>query len=253
MRAKATMPCMTTPGHSEMSETTDGPKEGGPTAASSLRRHHKNHGMYRRCRRLPFSFHSNHGDCAPQPNDIRRGLISSRMRFSSLPFLAIAAQLVGAIPAPQPQPQLKPGAISLPRASKTLSARAGTISNPAIWEDFPDLDIFRVGSVYYYSSSTFAYSPGAPLLKSYDLINWYPVTHSVPYLNFGNQYNLTGSSRAYESGIWASTVRYRASTDTWYWYGCIGFSTTYIWTAKGTGAGSNGGDVPDNAWNWQVS
>jgi beta-xylosidase len=163
------------------------------------------------------------------------------MRFFNLSLLPFVASLAQATPSSFPQ--------DVP--SRTLSARAGTISNPAIWEDYPDLDVFRVGNVFYYSSSTFAYSPGAPLLKSYDLINWAPVTHSVPYLNFGSQYNLTGSSRAYESGIWASTVRYRNSTDTWYWYGCVGFSVTYIWTAKGTGAGSNGGDVPDGKWNWQ--
>lgn len=160
------------------------------------------------------------------------------MRFSCL----AAASLAG-LAAAGPVPAVIP--------DSALAARAPTISNPAIWEDYPDLDIFHVGNVYYYSSSTFAFSPGAPLLKSYDLINWTPVTHSVPYLNFGNQYNLTNGQRAYESGIWASTVRYRNSTDTWYWYGCIGFSTTYVWTAKGTKAGSNGGDVPDSAWNWQ--
>ncbi|KAF3004551.1 hypothetical protein E8E14_002754 [Neopestalotiopsis sp. 37M] len=80
----------------------------------------------------------------------------------------------------------------------------------------PDADVFRVGDVFYYSSSTFAYSPGAPLYKSYDL---------------------------------ASTVRYRNSTDTFYWIGCIENSKTYIYTSSGSGAGSNNGEAA--SWDWQ--
>ncbi len=60
--------------------------------------------------------------------------------------------------------------------------------------------MFRVGDVFYYSSSTFAYSPGAPVLKSYDLVKWEPVSHSVPQLNFGAKYNLNGSGQAYVKG-----------------------------------------------------
>jgi hypothetical protein len=63
----------------------------------------------------------------------------------SLSLLALAAGLVGASPAPLPEPA----------PDKTLSARAGTISNPVIYEDYPDLDVFRVGSVYYYVCGRF--------------------------------------------------------------------------------------------------
>ena len=134
----------------------------------------------------------------------------------------------------------------------TLQSRATNFNNPVLWEDYPDLDVFRVGSVFYYSSSTFAYSPGAPVLKSYDLVNWTPVTHSVPTLNFGNQYNLTsGTPGAYVKGIWASTLRYRKSNDKFYWYGCIGFGQTYIWTSSGTGAGANDGEVDPSKWKWE--
>lgn len=44
-----------------------------------------------------------------------------------------------------------------------LSSRATTFNNPVIYQDYPDLDVFRVGDVFYYSSSTFAFSPGAPV------------------------------------------------------------------------------------------
>ena len=42
--------------------------------------------------------------------------------------------------------------------------------NPVVWQDFADGDIIRVGDAYYYSASTMHYSPGAPILRSYDLV-----------------------------------------------------------------------------------
>ncbi|OSS49012.1 hypothetical protein B5807_05798 [Epicoccum nigrum] len=129
------------------------------------------------------------------------------------------------------------------------AAAATTFNNPVLWQDYPDLDVFRVGDVFYYSSSSFAFSPGAPVLKSYDLVNWAPATHSVPRLNFGSEYDLpSATSRAYVKGIWASTLRYRQSTDTFYWLGCISGGRTYVWTASGTKAGANNGEV--TSWNW---
>jgi len=129
------------------------------------------------------------------------------------------------------------------------AAAATTFNNPVLELDYPDLDVFRVGDVFYYSSSSFAFSPGAPVLKSYDLVNWAPATHSVPRLNFGSEYDLpSATSRAYVKGIWASTLRYRQSTDTFYWLGCISGGRTYVWTASGTKAGANNGEV--TSWNW---
>lgn len=136
-----------------------------------------------------------------------------------------------------------------PTSASPLESRATTFNNPVLWEDYPDLDVFRVGDVYYYSSSTFAFSPGAPVLKSYDLVNWTPVTHSVPTLNFGGNFNLTSpTSRAYVKGIWASTLRYRNSSDTFIWAGCVQPGPTYVWGASGTKAGANNGEV--SSWNW---
>lgn len=136
-----------------------------------------------------------------------------------------------------------------PMAQVVDQRQSSTFTNPIRWEDMPDADVFRIGDVFYYSSSTFAYSPGAPLYKSYDLVNWAPVTHSVPQLDFGDKYDLGDSGRAYVQGIWASTVRYRESTDTFYWIGCIEFSKTYIYTSPGSGAGTNNGEV--SSWDWQ--
>ena len=140
-------------------------------------------------------------------------------------------------------------AIAKPRS---LASRAATtFTNPILWEDYPDLDVFRVGDVFYYSSSTFAFSPGAPVLKSYDLVNWTPVSHSVPTLNFGTKYNLnSGTDRAYVKGIWASSLQYRPSNDAFYWVGCVEGSKTYIWTSENSGAGKANGEVAN--WNWKA-
>ncbi|HET6709392.1 family 43 glycosylhydrolase [Amycolatopsis sp.] len=112
----------------------------------------------------------------------------------------------------------------------TTPAPAATFTNPVLWQDFADIDIIRVGNAYYYSASTMHYSPGAPILRSYDLVNWEFAGHSVPKLDFGAKYDLNGG-RGYVRGIWASFLSHRASNNTFYWGGCIDFAKTHIYTA----------------------
>ncbi|WP_198169142.1 RICIN domain-containing protein [Herbidospora daliensis] len=120
-------------------------------------------------------------------------------------------------PSPTPTPSPTPG---------------GNYTNPVVWQDFADGDIIRVGDAYYYSASTMHYSPGAPILRSYNLVDWEYAGHSVPRLDFDNNaYDLNGG-RAYVKGIWASTLNYRASNSTYYWYGCTEFNRTYVYTAS---------------------
>ncbi len=108
----------------------------------------------------------------------------------------------------------------------------GNFTNPVVWQDFADVDIIRVGDVYYLSASTMHYSPGAPVLRSYDLVNWEFAGHSVPRLDFGSKYDLAGGQHAYVDGIWASTLNYRPSNRTFYWAGCVDFAQTHIYTAS---------------------
>ena len=116
-------------------------------------------------------------------------------------------------------------------AQTTSSSKAGSFQNPVLWEDLADIDIIRVGDTYYYSASNMAYSPGAPILKSYDLVHWQYVGHSLPKLDFGPAYDLTGGN-AYNKGTWASSMQYRKSDKTFYWLGCIpGSNTSYVYTA----------------------
>lgn len=125
----------------------------------------------------------------------------------------------------------------------SISQCAATYSNPIIWEDLPDLEVIRVGDTYYYTASTFHHSPGAPLLRSYDLVNWEYVSHSVPVLDFDKSYDLL-DSRAYVKGIWASTLQYRQSNQTFYWMGCMqNKGGGYVFTAQS----------PEGPWKKQAS
>ena len=109
-----------------------------------------------------------------------------------------------------------------------------TFTNPIIYEDYPDNDVsLGPDGAYYFSASNFHYSPGAPILRSLDLVNWEPVGHSIPRLDFGDGYNLPDAGeRAYRGGTWASTLRYRESNGLWYWIGCTNFYNTWVFTAE---------------------
>lgn len=120
-------------------------------------------------------------------------------------------------------------------ASFIVAARGQTFTNPVIWEDLPDNEVHRVGDAFYMTSSTFHYSPGAPVMRSYDLVNWEHIGHSVPVLDFGPGYSLEDGERAYVDGIWASSLRHRESEGKWYFVTCIGFSNSYIYSASNPG------------------
>ena len=77
----------------------------------------------------------------------------------------------------------------------TTATCPSTYENPIMWEDLPDLEVIRVDDTYYYTASTFHYSPGAPVLRSYDLVNWEYVGHSVPVLDMHASYDLERQSR----------------------------------------------------------
>ncbi|KAE9373683.1 glycoside hydrolase family 43 protein [Stipitochalara longipes BDJ] len=134
-------------------------------------------------------------------------------------------------------------------AQQSPTAQTGTFTNPVLYEDFADNDIFRVNDTFYYSASNMHFSPGAPILRSYDLVNWEFVGHSVPSLNFGAQYNMTGNQTAYREGTWASTLRYRQSNGLWYWIGCIDFWNTYVYTANNiSGPWKQSASMPGNCY-----
>ena len=58
----------------------------------------------------------------------------------------------------------------------------GTYRNPIIHADYSDPDVVRVGDVFYMVSSSFNCTPGLPLLRSHDLVNWTIIGHAVKNL-----------------------------------------------------------------------
>ncbi|KAL3473287.1 glycosyl hydrolase [Aspergillus californicus] len=111
------------------------------------------------------------------------------------------------------------------------------LTNPIIWEDLPDPEVLRVGDVYYMSASSFHFSPGAPVLKSHDLVSWEYIGHSVPKLPPPSRLSLDGKRpTAYGKGVWASTLKYRESNNLFYFYSAIqGTDKTYVYTAASPG------------------
>jgi beta-xylosidase len=57
------------------------------------------------------------------------------------------------------------------RFDSTAAEQTSTVSNPVIWSDVPDEDVIRVGDTYYMVSTTMFFSPGAPIMKSKDLVS----------------------------------------------------------------------------------
>src|SRR3954470_3982802 len=80
--------------------------------------------------------------------------------------------------------------------------------NPVIYADVPDLSMIRVGNVYYMSSTTMHMSPGVPIMKSKDLVNWQLVSYAYDTLASIDELNLTNGKNAYGLGSWASCIRY---------------------------------------------
>ena len=67
---------------------------------------------------------------------------------------------------------LQPGFVVFAYFSVIFSVQAQNAKNPIIFADVPDLSMIRVDGTYYMSSTTMHMSPGVPIMKSKDLINW---------------------------------------------------------------------------------
>ena len=80
--------------------------------------------------------------------------------------------------------------------------------NPIIWADVPDVSVMRVNNTYYMSSTTMHMSPGLPIMKSKDLVNWEIAGYAYDRLVENDKMNLENGKEAYGKGSWASSLRY---------------------------------------------
>jgi beta-xylosidase len=89
---------------------------------------------------------------------------------------------------------------------------AGPARNPLIWADVPDPAVIRVGDTYYMSSTTMHMSPGLPIMKSKNLVNWKIINYAYERLVENEAMNLENGKSAYGRGSWASCLRYHDGT-----------------------------------------
>ena len=84
----------------------------------------------------------------------------------------------------------------------------GTFTNPVIYSDVPDLDVIRVEDNYYMVSTTMHLSPGMPIMKSKDLVNWEIVNYCYDILDDSDELSLRNGKEAYGDGTWAASIKY---------------------------------------------
>lgn len=92
--------------------------------------------------------------------------------------------------------------------SETIAGDGTKATNPIIWADVPDVAMVRVGDTYYMSSTTMHMSPGLPIMKSKDLVNWKLVNYAYDTLADNEKLRLENGSNAYGAGSWASSIRF---------------------------------------------
>jgi beta-xylosidase len=103
--------------------------------------------------------------------------------------------------------------------------------NPIIFADVPDLSVVRVGHTYYMSSTTMHMSPGVPIMKSTDLVNWKLVNYAYDTLASSDELNLGRGKSTYGRGSWASSIRHHKGI---YYVTTFAQTTgqTYIFTTR---------------------
>ena len=97
-------------------------------------------------------------------------------------------------------------------ASVVFAVQAQQARNPILWADVPDIAVIRVGQTYYMSSTTMHLSPGLPIMKSADLVNWQLVGYAYDTLGDNDALTLRKGQNAYGAGSWASSLRYHDGT-----------------------------------------
>lgn len=102
----------------------------------------------------------------------------------------------------------------------------GKYKNPVLYADYSDPDVCRVGKDYYMVASSFANTPGLPILHSNDLVNWTLISYAIQ--------NLTPESvfktMQHGNGVWAPSIRYH-NNEFYIYYGDPDFGI-YMTKAK---------------------
>ena len=90
---------------------------------------------------------------------------------------------------------------------RLTEVQPATFKNPVVWADVPDPDVIRVGDYFYMVSTTMHLMPGAPVMRSKDLVNWETVSYLFDELHETSKYDMEGGT-VYGRGQWATSIRY---------------------------------------------
>src|SRR4051794_30079515 len=82
------------------------------------------------------------------------------------------------------EPAGKAGSAAMPNFSYSWQHDCGdgTYRNPIICADYSDPDVVRVGDDFFLTASSFNCTPGLPILRSKDLVNWTIINHALKNL-----------------------------------------------------------------------
>ena len=84
--------------------------------------------------------------------------------------------------------------------------------HPLLKTDYPDVDVIRVGEIYYMVSTTMYFMPGCEILRSYDLVHWEHAAYVYERLDSTPAQRLEGEENIYGQGMWAASLRYHNGT-----------------------------------------
>ena len=127
-----------------------------------------------------------------------------------------------------------------PAKSCTVEAKTddGTFANPVLYVDVPDPDVIRVGDNFYMVSTTMHFSPGCPIMKSTDLVNWQVAGYAHDQLEETDNFALKNGQNDYARGSWAANLRYDPYEKLFYLIvTCNTTQKSYIFTTPDIEAG----------------
>jgi beta-xylosidase len=106
-----------------------------------------------------------------------------------------------------------------------------TYKNPIIFADYSDPDVIRFGDAFYLTASSFQYTPGLPILKSYNLVDWELIGYALDKI----------PEKAYDRprfscGVWAPAMRVHDG-KVWIFYGMPDEGIFAVWA-----------DCPEGPW-----
>lgn len=105
------------------------------------------------------------------------------------------------------------------------------VKNPIIRADMPDPDILLLNGYYYMVSTTMFLVPGAPVLKSKDLVNWEIISYVYTRLEDNEFYNLENGKNAYGYGQWATSLFYE-NGKVYACFVCHAIKKTFIFSTE---------------------